>query len=299
MKADGNFNSFVVCINDMKNAGEAHFPNPGSMNVLLTLKPLGPSTVTINETKYFDIMYAAFFKTKAEADAYEYKGDSAYPYDYSAYSGIPEYSYASDKLIVDTINAAEARKNEILHTNNTVPYEDHLTFSRITSSYSDGMLTLNAPAGSYGNTEGVISFTQNDIPYTKFPTVRFSYKTDSAESAQVRISSESGTATKSVNLKKNEKSTLTLNLSEFTNYTNILSGSNAKIEILPFGSGARTLSKGSYFALEYIGVMAVCKFFCGIINNVANTDEFGIVSAFVNSVSVEVGNNTASDYTKS
>lgn len=254
MKADGNFNSFVVCINDMKNAGEAHFPNPGSMNVLLTLKPLGPSTVTINEAKYFDIMYAAFFKTKAEADAYEYKGDSAYPYDYSAYSGIPEYSYASDKLIVDTINAAEARKNEILHTNNTVPYEDHLTFSRIASSYSDGMLTLNAPAGSYGNTEGVISFTQNDIPYTKFPTVRFSYKTDSAESAQVRISSESGTATKSVNLKKNEKSTLTLNLSEFTNYTNILSGSNAKIEILPFGSGARTLSKGSYFALEYIGL---------------------------------------------
>lgn len=254
MIADGKFNTFVVCINDMKNAGEQYFPTPGSMNVLLTLKPLGPSTVNLSETKYFDIMYVAFFKTKAEADAYEYKGDSAYPYDYSAYTGIPEYSYASDKLIVDTINAAKVRKDEILHTNNTVPYEDHLTFNGITSSYSDGMLTLNAPAGNYGGTDGVISFTQNDIPYTKFPTVKFSYITDSAESAQVRISSDNGISAKSVNLKKNEKSTLTLNLSEFANYTNILSGSSAKIEILPFGTGARTLSKDSYFTLEYIGL---------------------------------------------
>lgn len=73
--SDGKWHKTVINLADIN--GTSAVPAPGEMGIQLRLKPFGGATKKLETEQYFDIMYIAFFKTKAEADTYEYKFDSS------------------------------------------------------------------------------------------------------------------------------------------------------------------------------------------------------------------------------
>lgn len=260
---DGSFNSIIFSINDMTGNASVEAPDSSS-NITVRLKPWGAHDRTLYSSSYFDIAYVGFFETEAEAEAYEYKGDSSYPFVFSSCFIEPDYGYAPISTVRKYIDEADERKNEIIHTNNTVPYEDHLSFNGLSGEYisSDkknngtSEYKLTAPAGSYNNGDGFISFTQSDVSLSDFSHIKLSYKTDISSDAVLTLKSSAGSASQTFTLEASGTSykKAVFSLSDFNNYSSIISASNVSIEIAPFGTGSRTLDTDAHFSIEYIGL---------------------------------------------
>lgn len=84
--------------------------------VTLVLKPFGAGTQNLSKNEYFDIEYIAFFKTKAEAEAYKYEGEGDYVSDVSSLvenfffreaseDDINKYLAEADKLVEEIKNS--------------------------------------------------------------------------------------------------------------------------------------------------------------------------------------------------
>ena len=256
---DGSFNSLIFSINDMTGNSSIAVPDSNSI-ITVRLKPWGSQTRTIYSSSYFDVSYIGFFETQAEAEAFNYEGDSAYPFSFSSYFTEPDYSFASLSTVRGYIDEADERINEIINTNNTVPYENHLSFSGLYGEYVSSDTTseykLTAPAGSYNSGDGIISFTQNDVSLSDFSHVKLSYKTDLSSNATVTLKSSAGSSSQTFTLEASSASykKAVFSLSDFNNYSSILSGSNVSIVIAPFGTGSHTLDTDAHFSIEYIGV---------------------------------------------
>ena len=230
LNGDGEFHTAIVNINEMTSVA-GKIPNPGSMDVTLRFKPWGTTNAVVDKTSYFDLKYVAMFKTKAEAEAFSYSGDSDYPFSY--YSGAENFSYnfASNEIIAGYIEDADERTNEVIHTNNTVPYEDHLSFAGITGAYTgdykESAYVLSAKKGTLGQTDGVVTFTQNDVSYRDFPYIKIGYSADSTFDLTASYPIENG------------------NIIDLTGKSDV-----SKIEFYPFGTDSRTLSRDMSFSVD-------------------------------------------------
>lgn len=255
---DGSAASFVFSLNDMTGASNTQPVEKGD-KVTFRLKPLGSGNKTIYEPVYFDILNIAFFPTKEAADSFVYAGDSAYSYDFTQNVIEPTYTYGDIATVRGYIDDADERKDEIIHANNTVPYEDHLTFSKLTGEYiasgDSSEYKLTANAGSYGASDGIITFKQNDVAFSTYLKLRLSYKSDFDADMLVTLKSSAGSAQKQYAITSStDYNALIVDLTDFSNYSTILGGSDIGIELAPFGTGSRTISQDMHFSLEYIGI---------------------------------------------
>lgn len=255
---DGSIASFTFSLNDMTGASNVSPVEKGD-TVTYRLKPWGSGDKTITEDSYFDIMHIGFFATKEAAEHFVYEGDSAYSYDFTQNVIEPDYTYGDLATVRGYIDDADDRKDEIIHSNNTVPYEDHLTFSKLTGKYTatndSSEYELTALAGSYGANEGIISFTQNDVAFSTYPKLRLSYRADFDADMLVTLRSSAGSAQKQYTItSSNDYNTLIVDLTDLENYQTLLGGSNISIEFAPFGTGSRNISSDMHLALQYIGI---------------------------------------------
>lgn len=256
---DGNFHTMFFSIDNMTGNSSTEAPNEGSMSITVRLKPFGSGTKTISAETYFDLKYVGFFETAEEAASFTYPGDTSYPHEFEVSDIVADYSSANSGTVLSYIYEADERKNEIIHANNTVPYEDHLSFDGLTGAYSltetSSKFTLTAPTGSYTDTTGVITFTQNDVDFSEFFSVKLSYSTTSVENAYVILSSSAGSASLPITLTAGSSvNELTFSIKSFNNYAAILGGSNVSLKLAPFGTGLRTLEHDAEFSIEYIGL---------------------------------------------
>ena len=112
--ADGNWHEFVVNINDMTGGGG---PAPaGDTTTTFRMKPFGSGNKTLKSTKYFDIAYIACFKTKADADAFSFKGEAGYEFENVEDREGFVYEKATDAQLDEYKARTEARIAEILST---------------------------------------------------------------------------------------------------------------------------------------------------------------------------------------
>lgn len=238
---NGKVSNIIFSINDMTGSS-APAPNPGSMNITVRLKPWGAGDKTLTRQSYFDLMYVGFFKTRDEAENFVYPGNSKYRYNFKLNDSVPPYYFASKATVRKYIDEADAREYEIAHTNNTVPYVNHLTFAGMNGSYAGNSDSSNfkitANSGSYAADKGVITFTEKDFSMESLPYVKISYKSDSAYGLKTYAVNSSGRETE---------------LTAKNGIYNLSGTSASSLKLMPFGTGSRTLAQNSNFAIDYIG----------------------------------------------
>ncbi len=232
----GEWSTLIFNLNDLTGNDQAEAPAADSTSIIVRLKPWGAGNVDLKKETYYDIKYVGFFSTSEEASSFNYPGDTSYPFDFSLYTSSLDYSFASNNVVLDYIEDAEARSNEILYTNNTVPYENHLALSNVKGvyegDYKDSSFKIT-PNGSAGR----VSFTQNDVNFKDFPYIKIGYNTNST----------------SVSVAYKNTSDVQSSLSMTNGVMNVSGISDMKsLEIIPFGTDS--VSSDKYFSIDYIGV---------------------------------------------
>lgn len=224
---DGEFHTIILNVNDINARGGDYTAPDGSMNINLRLKPWGSQTKTITEESYYDIVYVAFFETAAEAEAFDYPGDSAYPYAYGSDSSDFEYNFADNSVILGYIKDADVRKNEIIHTNNSFPNMRHLTSDHFTYSTVEdttGKYVRLVPTG-----EHEIIFIESDMDFANYPIMKLSYRSNGTDA----LFDTNGI-----------KKTDIMDLSAIPDFEG-----GSSLSLAPWSASA---SEGSYFDIEYI-----------------------------------------------
>lgn len=256
---NGKVTELVYSINDLCGAKNVEAPDENS-SIRLRLKPWGSHSVTLSKESYFDILYIAFFETEQEAKAFKYGREADYPFDFEKQKIIPNYSPATNEMVQEYIEQADERIDEIIHTNNTVPYRENLTVTGFTCKYSangnKSLLKVSAPKGKYAKNALSLCFNPSDASLAKYKYIKFSYRTDITDTAVVTLSSDKGSASKfiSISATGEKYKQKTLSLLVFKDYKKILSGDNIKITVFPFGKGQKTLKTTKKFDIEYFGI---------------------------------------------
>ena len=256
---NGEVTELVYSINDLCGAQNVAAPDENS-RIQLRLKPWGSHSVTLTKESYFDILYVAFFETEQEANAFEYAGDSAYAFDFEEQKIIPDYSFASNEIVREYIDQADKRIDDIIHTNNTVPFKENLTVSGFDCEYSDNgnqsVLKVSASKGKYPDKALSLCFNPADASFAEYKYINFSYRTDITSTAVVMLSSSKGSASKELFLSAagdGFKQTI-ISLATFKNYDKILSGNDISLTVFPLGVNQTALTAIKSFDIEYFGI---------------------------------------------
>lgn len=117
--AGGKWGEFIVNLNTMEKG--SGLPGENITDTKLVVKPFGQGSVTITDSKYFDIEYIGCFKTEADAKSYKFEGEENIV--------IPEkptfgddffFEKATDELIDGYMAEIDKRIEEIKNTPTTV-----------------------------------------------------------------------------------------------------------------------------------------------------------------------------------
>ncbi|MBQ4136606.1 MAG: hypothetical protein IJD67_00710, partial [Clostridia bacterium] len=234
--ADGNWNTLTFNYNDITAAGTQYFPEAGDKNVTFRFKPFGSQSYTLSEKSYFDLHYVGFFKTEAEAAAFEgFKLESdGYPYPIATPEALFS-NFAGSSAVAST------------------------TFWRIddTSSY----VRFIAEPGTYNNNL-MVTFSHDQFPLVTRPYIKLAYRTDSkASKLDISMISDKGenwssAAKKPALVGTGEITELVFAIGDLNAASGIEApdeNSGVVIRLKPWGAQTVTITESSYFDLFYVG----------------------------------------------
>ncbi|MBQ7821572.1 MAG: S-layer homology domain-containing protein [Clostridia bacterium] len=120
---DGSWQTMLININDLTDNTTPNLPKPGETSVSITLKPWASHTKTLGTEQYYDLRFAAFFKTEADAKAFKFDPEAKYETTVSleTVENIPYYE--ADQATIDKYLAeAEALKKSIIDSPTNVKW---------------------------------------------------------------------------------------------------------------------------------------------------------------------------------
>ena len=287
--ADGKWQDQVIDLNDL--TGGVGPLEKGDSNVEIVLKPLGTDNAVVKGISYFDISYLAFFKTKAEADAYKFTMED----DTASLTGIvsAETVKANEEKLLVTIKEKEAQeakeaqaeaekraeeeakiKEALKDLPSTFIYganklDKDFLYSVVGFDYErleeDGFSYLHAVVkpGDYTNNKLMITFAPLEIALADHRYVKIGYRTDSFFN-KLNFSSVSKIG-ESWHGNGHPGQTADGKWHEIILDTHSLTGgkgipqsgdTTANVILKPYGSGNVTVTKESYFDIKYIACFA-------------------------------------------
>ncbi|MBQ7821906.1 MAG: S-layer homology domain-containing protein [Clostridia bacterium] len=272
---DADWHDIILDMNDL--TGGEGLLQKGDSTAILYLKPFGSGNVKVEKEAYYDILYMAFFKTKAEANEYKYDASQDKFTSEDIISAEELAKDPSEEIDVQNSTSYIFGANALLNIGyyGTVGMDHSLE-----GNEGDQYVHAVVSPGTYNNHKLAISFAPTAFSIADYPYIKIGYRTDShhneMNTSAMSIVGESwyGAPGHPDQYCDGQWHDIVLDMNMLTGGEGLLEkgDTTAYLVLKPYNSGTVTIEKSSYFDIKYIACFASKTMADSYTYNPANDD---------------------------